>query len=314
MTINNFISKSPAGLFCIPGNFYLDPTRSVEHAVVSHAHGDHAVPTSQKIVCTAPTFAFMKERHGEKCKDQFTLVAFDEAFEINGVQLTFYPAGHMLGSAQILMEYNGERYLYTGDFKTEPDPSCEPFRFVECDYLITETTFASPEYTHPDPSAALAEIMEHGSSVVIGAYAIGKAQRLTALITRHFAHVPVYVHPVLKPFHLIYQDHGFDLGNWSVYNRAEFKNTTPCMYILPPADFRRYSRNKEVLKVFATGWKRSFYACDRVLPVSDHADWKSVLELVERSKAKKVFTVHGDGKFLKQHYSGSNIEVTEFGK
>lgn len=312
MTINNFISRTQAGLYCIPGDFHLDPQRRVKTAVVSHAHGDHATPNSETIYCTSATQSFMEIRFAKKLHSTFEKVAYAKSFSINGVKVTFYPAGHMLGSAQILMEYNGERYLYTGDFKTQSDDSCEPFEFIHCDYLITETTFASPEYIHPDPHNVLKELMQHDGNVVVGAYAIGKAQRITAMMAKYFAHVPVYIHPDLIHFHRLYKEHGFDLGNWQVYTRNGFKQPGTAVYIMPPADFRRYTRNKEVLKVFATGWKRSYYQCDRVLPVSDHADWNGVLELIARSGAKKVFTVHGDGKFLKEHFQDSEVEVIGF--
>lgn len=312
MTINDFISRTGAGLYCIPGDFHLDPQRIVPRAVISHAHGDHAVPNSEMIWCTAPTRTFMEMRFGKKMRSEFSRISFGESFFLNDVKITFYPAGHMLGSAQILMEYGGERYLYTGDFKIQFDHSCEPFEFIPCDYLITETTFASPEYLHPDPDSVLDELMLHKGNVVVGAYAIGKAQRITAMITRRFPEVPVFVHPELTHFHKVYHDYGYDLGNWQLYTRMGFKKNETSVYILSPSDFRRYSRNKEVLKVFATGWKRSYYSCDRVLPVSDHADWNDLLKLIEVTGARKVYTVHGDGKHLHSHFSNSQTEIIPF--
>ncbi len=306
--INNFLEKTKVGLYCIPGKFYLDPNRAVPLAVVSHAHSDHANPGSEKIICTGGTAALVTTRHERVIDGRYQVVNYLEAFMIGPVEVTFVPAGHMLGSAQILMVFEGVRYLYTGDFKTQEDTSCETFHFTECDYLITETTFASPEYAHPDPVAELKGVVNLGSNVVIGAYAIGKAQRLTSLITEYFTHLPIFIHPNLRKYHEVYHDYGFHLGEWNVYTRAEFKSLRQSIYIVPPSDFKRYTRNKNVIKVFATGWKRSYYSCDKVLSVSDHADWNGVLELVEKSKAKKVFTVHGDGSYLKKHYEG-NTEV-----
>lgn len=310
--INNFIVKSKAGLYCPAGDFYLDPKSAVNHALVSHAHGDHAVPTKGMVYCTAPTKSFMSYRHGVRSKASYTVVNFDETFSINEIQITYYPAGHILGSAQILLEYEGERYLYTGDFKTQLDASCENFQFVECDHLITETTFASPDYSHPDPVEELRSLMTGDQNVIIGAYALGKAQRLTRLITTNFPDTDVFIHPDLEEYHRLYSEHGYELGAWKPYRRNNFEDSRKAFYIVPPAYFRRYSLQPNVLSVFATGWKRSYYRCDRVLRVSDHADWNGVLKLVTETKAKKVYTVHGNGRLLKDHLKDT-IEVNIIG-
>ena len=309
--INDFITKTTSGLYCAAGDFYIDARKAVHRVLVSHAHGDHAVATKGKVYCTAPTHAFMLHRHGKKSSSEFTLVKYGVPFQINDVKVTFYPAGHILGSAQILMEYDKERYLYTGDFKTQSDESCEPFQFVECDHLITETTFASPDYNHPDPVEEINRMLDKNGKIVIGAYALGKAQRLTQLITKHRADVDVYIHHELEIYHRLYADHGFSTGNWKPFRRDEFDKNNKCVYIIPPSNFRRYS-GKDVLKVFATGWKRSYYRCDEVLQVSDHADWNGVLEMVTRTKAKKVYTVHGNGNYLKE-YLKDKIEVKVIG-
>jgi putative mRNA 3-end processing factor len=309
VTVNSFIIHTKAGLYCQPGDFYLDPKRRVPCAVISHAHSDHAVPGSAEIFCTSATRSFMLERFTGRAHSEFNLVEFRKSFSIRNVKITFYPAGHMLGSAQVLMEYGGEKYLYTGDFKIQHDDSCEPFEFVPCDHLITETTFANPSYIHPDPKAAIDSILSENQNVVIGAYAIGKAQRITQLLTYHSPESEVYIHPDLVKYHRIYGDHGFGLGNWQEYRRMKFKSGTRGFYIIPPSHFTRYSRDKNVLKVFATGWKRSYYSCDRVLPVSDHADWNDLISLIKNTGAKRVYTVHGKGDELKNYYEGGDIEV-----
>lgn len=308
-SVNNFLQKTKTGLYCIAGDFYLDPTRSVHRALISHAHGDHAVPNNGIVYSTEPTKSFMDYRHGLKLFTEFNTVKYGQSFLLNDVEITFYPAGHMLGSAQILMEYSGERYLYTGDFKTQEDKSCEPFEFVKCHHLITETTFASPIYDHPDPVDVLTELVQEKVNVVVGAYAIGKAQRITKIIAEKFPEVPVYVHPEIAPFHEIYSKHGFDLGKWNMYRRAEFKEQEQSFYIVSPSQFKRFSRNKNVLKVFATGWKQAYYECDRVLAISDHADWNGLLELIEKSEPTNIYTVHGDGSHLKAHLQNSKIKV-----
>jgi putative mRNA 3-end processing factor len=310
--INNFLTKTTAGLYCPIADFYLDPKRSVTRALVSHAHGDHAVRSKGDVYCTAPTRSFMIHRHGENPNTKFTIVNYSIPFYIDAVKITFYPAGHILGSAQILLEYEGERYLYTGDFKTQLDESCESFEVVECDHLITETTFASPEYNHPDPVHAIKSVAEGSNRVIIGAYSLGKAQRLTRLITETFPGTNVYIHPELENYHRLYETHGYPLGKWKSYRRDEFDNDEKAFYIVPPSYLKKYSLQPNVLSVFATGWKRSFYRCDRVLHISDHADWNGVLNVVTSSKAKKVYTVHGNGSLLKE-YLKDKIEVKIIG-
>jgi putative mRNA 3-end processing factor len=230
---------------------------------------------------------------------------------MNDVKITFYPAGHMLGSAQILLEYENTRYLYTGDFKLQPDESCEAFEFVGCDILITETTFANPSYTHPDPVAEISALNEIQQGIVIGAYSIGKAQRITSLISSHCPTKQVFVHSDVSAFHQIYERHGRSLGSWKVYKRQEFNQGENHVLILPPSELSRYGRNKNVVKMFATGWKRPFLRHDRLLTISDHADWKDVLTLIERVKPKIICTVHGNGNFLKEHFKNSAHEVIQ---
>jgi putative mRNA 3-end processing factor len=308
---DSFLVKTPSGLYCSAGDFYLDPKRPVSSALVSHAHGDHAVATAGTVYCTAPTVSFMKHRLKQKAGMRYVSVEFGDPFYCKAVKVTFVPAGHILGSAQILMEFGGMRYLYTGDFKIQPDDSCETFQFVACDHLITETTFASPEYTHPDPADEIERLMSENDKIILGAYSLGKAQRLTQLISRHAGESHVYVHDEPGAYHKLYEQHGYQLGAWRPYRRTDFERSKKAVYIVPPAYFRR-TGGQNMLRVFATGWKKSFYRCDRVLPISDHADWPGVLELVRRTNAKKIYTVHGNGKFLKDHLK-ERIEVKIIG-
>lgn len=310
VSVNEFILITPKGLYCPQGDFYLDPKRPVHKALISHAHGDHAVPNSGMIYTLSATRSLMSRRFQKSLRSQFTDVKYGETFEINGVIITFYPAGHMLGSAQILLEYAGEKYLYTGDFKLQQDDSCEPFEFVKCDHLITETTFADPAYTHPDPVTEIRSLSDTKENILIGAYAIGKSQRLTRLIANHCPEKQIFIHPDLHSYHQIYERYGMTLGNWQPYAKQEFMECDNSVCILPPNQFSRFSRNKAVVRFFATGWKKSFFRCDRILSISDHADWKDVLTLVEKTGAGKVYTVHGDGTHLKDHLNSSGIEVT----
>jgi len=310
MKLSEVIVHTPAGLYCIPGDFYLDPGKRVAVAVISHAHGDHAIPNNSEVYCTRGTRELMSMRYNASNASRFHIKDFREEFMIKGVKLSFYPAGHILGSAQILIEFAKVRILYTGDFKLQKDDSCEGFEFVECNHLITETTFAHPDYKHPEPVKEIAQLNSTLQNIVVGAYAVGKAQRLTKLISENCPDKKIFVHSGVAAFHRVYEQHHRHLGEWSPYQRQLFNDNLNGIYILPPSQFARYSRNKGVLRVFATGWKRSYYSCDRILRISDHADWEDVLTLVKRSRAKQVHTVHGDGSFLINHLKDSGISVS----
>lgn len=309
LSTSNFISLRKEGLYCKAGDFFLDPRKPVTQAVVSHAHGDHAVANHQHVYATPATQQLMRMRHGNSLFTDMHALSYGERFQLGNVAITLYPAGHMLGSAQILMEYEGKRYVYTGDFKLQQDASCESFEFISCDELITETTFADPDYSHPQPEDILEALNKVDKPLLIGAYAVGKAQRITRLMTTCCPDRVTYVHPELIAFHKCYEAFGFHLGDWKAYTRQAFKMDPRAAVIVSPGQFMRYSRNPDVYKVFATGWKKSFYRCDAVLPVSDHADWKDVLHLIERCSAKVVHTVHGNGKPLQQHFAMSGTEV-----
>jgi putative mRNA 3-end processing factor len=301
-SIENFIGKTSVGLYCAAGDFYIDPKRKVHKALISHAHSDHAVPNSGNIYSTVGTRKLMISRYKNFIHSRFHDVQYRQSFHLNDVKITFYPAGHILGSAQILMEYEGRRFLYTGDFKIQEDSSCEGFELVQADVLITETTFAHPDYSHPESSIEIKRLSEvKEQNVMLGAYSIGKAQRLTQLISQHCPEKKIQVQSEIAQYHKVYESAGFNLGNWEVYNRDEFKHETGCVYIVPPNWLSRNRRNKNVYRAFATGWKKYFFNCDAILHVSDHADWNDILHLIEKVQPQKIYTLHGDGSHLKEH-------------
>jgi putative mRNA 3-end processing factor len=292
-------------LYCAAGDFYIDPKRRVHKALISHAHGDHAVPNSGNIYTTAGTKKLMISRYKNGIRSRFNDVQYRESFHLNDVTITFYPAGHILGSAQILLEYEGRRFLYTGDFKIQEDSSCEGFELVHADVLITETTFAHPDYSHPESSFEIKRLSEvKEQNIMLGGYAIGKAQRLTQLISQHCPEKKILVQSEIARYHKVYESAGFNLGKWEVYNRDEFKHESGCVYIVPPNWLSRNRSNKNVYRAFATGWKRYFFNCDAILHVSDHADWNDILGLIDKVQPKKIYTLHGDGSHLKEHLQG----------
>lgn len=308
-SVNNFLSYTSTGLYCSAGDFYLDPKRPVQTALISHAHGDHATPNSGHVYSTSSTRHLMNVRFKNSLRSRFHEISFREKFYLNEVGITFFPAGHMLGSAMILMEFNHEKYLFTGDFKLQHDASCEPIEMIRADYLITESTFAHPEHLHPDPVTEIKRLNEIMSqNILLGAYAVGKAQRLTQLATRHCPHKKLLIHHAITRFHEVYENNGVDLGNWEHYTRQKFKKEHDCIYILPPNWFYRFAAKGNTYNVFATGWKHAFGKCDSILHISDHADWNDLLKMIDLTQPKIVFTLHGDGKYLKEHLK-DKVEV-----
>lgn len=278
------------------------------HAVISHAHSDHAVRGNKNVYCTAPTAVFMKKKF--RGKEEYHVKEYGETFNIGGVNITLFPAGHILGSAQVLLEFEGIKYLYTGDFKTVRDSSCEPFHFVKADVLYTETTFAKPSFAHPQPHEEIRKLNDFtGINILIGAYSLGKAQRLTQLVTQNCPGKKVVVHSESVPFHKIYESFGFSLGNWSRYDRKLLRESDNIVYIVPPSVYYRQEDSRKFVKTFATGWKNFYRNNDLRLTISDHADWRELHELIAFVKPKTVCTLHGDGSRLKNFFNGHAMNV-----
>lgn len=309
MTGTDFLSYSKKGLYCSAGDFYLDSLKPVSVAVISHAHADHAVRGNGEVYCTTPTADFMKECYREKAAQKFNLIRSFDSFSINDVQLKFIPAGHMLGSVQVLMEYKNVKYLYTGDFKLQHDETCEPFQFTETDVLITESTFAEPGFFHPDAEKEIEKLVALNKPIVIGAYSLGKAQRLTQLISKLSPQKEIFIHRNIYPFHKIYEQNNIKLGNWKPYSAQLFKRLKHCVYIVPPKVFHSFYAKKDQHLAFATGWNHLQKNCDLNLMISDHADWNDLLTLIEKTKPKKILTLHGNGQSLRKYFTGSEIEV-----
>lgn len=300
---SDFLVETKLGYYCAYGDFFIDPKYPVNTAVISHAHGDHAVPGHKDIYCTAGTAIFMKFRYTKQQHKSYHITEYSTVFELNNVRIIFIPAGHILGSAQILMEYEGIRYLYTGDYKLQADITCEPIQFVEADVLITETTFANPEVIHPDPIQEINKLNSTSMNIMLGCYALGKAQRITQLINEHCPDKVIYAHHNIAPIHRLYNEHGFVNLSYEVYNRKALKDGENKIYLVPPMTFHNYFRAKNVVRVFASGWKRLQQYNDMSLYISDHIDWNDLLYYIDKVKPKQVWTVHGEGAHLKKYFA-----------
>ncbi|WP_374163303.1 MBL fold metallo-hydrolase [Arcticibacter sp. MXS-1] len=305
MILADFLVFDEKGLYCRYGDFYIDPQQPAERAVVSHAHGDHACPGNHMVYCTAPTASLMRARLSKNAARQFVIHSYHQPFDIGGVQITLIPAGHILGSAQVLMEYQNTRYVYTGDIKFQDDPTCEAVEVVRADVLITETTFADPAISHPAAESEIEKLNSSMHNVLLGAYALGKSQRLISLINTYCPERTVLLHHSILPLTRIYDEYSYSPGKYLPYNRKLMKSPGQgFVYIVPPLTFDCYFRAKGVLRVFASGWERLQRQNDLELYISDHADWQDILHLVELSQPTEIWTLHGKGEHLKEYFKG----------
>jgi putative mRNA 3-end processing factor len=305
MIADDFIHFTANGLYCPYGDFYLDPQQPVTNALISHAHGDHAVPGNTNVYCTQATALFMQIRYGKNAGKAFHLAAYHQTFIIGKVIVTLMPAGHMLGSAQVLMEYNGIRYLYTGDYKLQPDATCEPYEFVKADVLITESTFAKPDTGHPDPVEEIKKLNDIQINILLGAYGLGKSQRLIRMINDLAPQKKLLVHHRIMPLNQVYEKMGFPLGNYQLYSRKLMKNQDEYVYIVPPFTFESYFNATGVKRLFASGWRHLQVNAQDTLIISDHADWNDILQVTAHTQPQQIWTLHGDGRYLAAHFSNT---------
>ncbi|PWK77902.1 putative mRNA 3-end processing factor [Mucilaginibacter oryzae] len=301
MILDDFVYFDDKGLYCKYGDFYLDPQQPAKTAIISHAHADHAVSGNTNVYCTRATASIMQLRYDRTAARVFHIAEFNRPFVVGGVTITLVPAGHMLGSAQILMEYRGARYLYTGDYKLQPDATCEPVEWVTADVLITESTFADPAVIHPDPVAEIIKINDIKVNILLGAYALGKSQRLINLITEHAPQKKILVHHKIMPINLIYEKMGFPPGKYQVYGRKLMKVQDEFVYVVPPFTFDSYIRATGVKRLFASGWKNLQVNNQDTLFISDHVDWNDILQTIAQTQPQQVWTLHGKGEHLRAY-------------
>ena len=302
MIKDDFLSFNTNGLYCKYGDFYIDPTQPVKTAVISHAHADHAISGNNTICCTGATLAFMQLRYGKNAGKVLNTVPYNISFIINGVNITLIPAGHILGSAMILMGYEGVKYLYTGDYKLQADATCEPIEWAAADVLITESTFADPGVLHPDAVEEIKKLNDIKINILLGAYGLGKSQRLINLINQYAPQKKILVHHRIMPINSIYERLGYPPGKCQVYSRKLMKNQEGYVYIVPPFTFDSYINAKGVKRLFASGWKNLQVNKQDTLFISDHVDWNDILQMVKNVQPQQIWTLHGNGLHLKKYF------------
>lgn len=304
-----WLKTTPNGLYCAPGGFHIDPLRPVARAVISHAHSDHARPGHQAVLATPETLAIMQTRMGEAAGSPQAL-PYHEPLKLGDVTVTLYPAGHVLGSAQIAMEYQGARAIVSGDYKRQPDLTCAPFEPRACDVFVTEATFGLPVFQHPDPAEEIAKLLASVAlfperTHVVGCYALGKCQRLITELRRAGYDAPLYLHGAHLPLCDTYRALGVELGELRPATVAEKSALKGAIVLAPPSAIAdRWARRLEDPVVcMASGWMRvrqraKAGGVELPLIISDHADWNGLITTIREVGAPEIWVTHGGEEAL----------------
>ncbi|MEE3024675.1 MAG: ligase-associated DNA damage response exonuclease [Pseudomonadota bacterium] len=292
-------------LYIEPIDAYIDPVRPVERAIITHGHADHARPGHDRVLATPQTIEIMKRRYGPNCAGSFQPLEFGEPVADGPVTISFHPAGHILGSAQVRLAYRGQVAVVTGDYKTHPDSTAQAFELVPCDLFVTEATFGLPVFQHPDPKGEIERLLASVAAQperthVIGAYALGKAQRVIRLIREAGHDAPIYLHGAQEKLCAYYAGEGIDLGDLRKAldrDKAEFRGH---IVIAPPSALRdRWSRRlADPVVCQASGWmtirqRAKQSGVELPLVISDHADWNELTATIGATGAETVWVTHG---------------------
>ena len=292
------------GLFCRAGGFHIDPWRPVERALITHAHSDHASVGSRAYLCSTEGAGVLRERIGESARIEG--LPWGDSLDLNGVKVSFHPAGHVLGSAQIRVEYQGEIWVVSGDYKTHRDPTCAAFEPVRCHTFVTESTFGLPIYRWSDPEKVFERIndwwrtnQEQGRVTVLYGYSLGKAQRLLAGVDPSIG--PIFVHGAVQKFLPAYAQAGIRLPPVQPASKENVRaSENRGLVVAPPAADSGAWVNSlgDVSTAFASGWMlvrgtRRRLSADRGFALSDHADWPGLLASIRATGAERILVTHG---------------------
>ncbi|MDP8916059.1 MAG: ligase-associated DNA damage response exonuclease [Pseudomonadota bacterium] len=310
MRPRDLLCPKPDGLYCAPGDFYVDPVRPVARAVITHGHSDHARPGHGAVLATPETLAIMAERYGDDHAAQTQAAAYGETVNRDGVEVTLVPAGHVLGSAQAVVRHAGLTVVVSGDYKRRRDPTCAPFEVVgEPDVFVTEATFGLPVFRHPDSAQEIAKLLRSLAQFperahMVGAYALGKAQRVIRLLREAGYEKPVYVHGALNRLNALYESYGVELGPLAPATQplktADKKTFAGEIIIGPPSALQdRWGRRfPDPVLSFASGWmsvraRAKQRGVELPLVISDHADWDELTATLEEVNPGEIWITHG---------------------
>jgi putative mRNA 3-end processing factor len=316
-----WLKPTPAGLLVEPGGFYIDPSRAVDRAVITHGHSDHARGGHRHALATPETLAIMRSRIGPEPAGAEQALPYGESVTIGGVGVRLVPAGHILGSAQVVLDWQGSRAVVSGDYKRRRDPTCPPFEPVRCDVFITEATFALPVFRHPDDREEVARLL-HSMAVfperthLVGVYALGKCQRLIRLVREAGYDRPIYLHGALVALCDLYRDLGIALGDLRPAIEAPPGIFAGVLALAPPSALGdRWSRRMaDPVLSFASGWMRikqraKQRGVELPLVISDHADWDELTATLDEVGAPEVWVTHGREDALVHYANGRGIRA-----
>jgi len=319
MNQNTLIQLTARGLYCPQGDFYIDPWQAVDRAVITHAHGDHLRWGCRSYLVSKEGERVTRTRLGPDAHVQ--TANYGQPVTLNGVRVSLHPAGHILGSAQIRVEYEGEVWVVSGDYKVEPDVTCTPFELVTCHTFITESTFGLPIYRWPPQAEVFAGInqwwranQQSGKASLLFGYTLGKAQRLLAGVDRSIG--PIFTHGAVERINRDYRATGIDLPPTAYVGSAGKQDWSQALIVAPPsARGTPWQRRFGALSAaFASGWMRirgarRQRAIDRGFVLSDHVDWPSLFAAVEATGAQRVWVTHGYSAVVARRLAELGLET-----
>jgi putative mRNA 3-end processing factor len=304
------LRHTPEGLYCQPGDFHIDPVRPVARAVITHGHSDHARSGHGTVLATPETLAIMAARYGADFAGATEAAAYGQTVRRDGVGVTLVPAGHVLGSAQAVLRWKDMTIVVSGDYKRRRDPTCPAFEPVPCQVFVTEATFGLPVFRFPPAEDEVAKLLKSvalfpGRTHLVGAYALGKAQRIIRLLREAGYDKTLYMHGAMDSMNRLYRDHGVDLGPLAPATDAG-RNALPGEIVIAPpsAIADKWARRfADPLPAFASGWmmvraRARQRHVELPLVISDHADWDELTMTVGELKPEELWITHGSEEAL----------------
>jgi putative mRNA 3-end processing factor len=319
MPRKDLVSLTPAGLYCEAGDFHIDPMRPVERALITHGHSDHARAGHGKVLATRETLAIMAIRYGADFAAQMQAIRYGEIIKLGDVAVSFHPAGHILGSAQIRIATPATRIVVSGDYKRESDPTCPPFEPLTCETFITEATFGLPVFRHADARREIDKLLASQRlfperTHLVGAYALGKAQRLIALLREACYDRPIFIHGALEKLTQFYAAEGIALGEIRKIEGRGAATLAGEIVLCPPSALQDVWARKfpDPLHIFASGWMRvraraRQRGVELPLVISDHADWDGLCASILETGCSELLVTHGEADALVHFARGRGI-------
>lgn len=306
MKPSQILCPSPKGLYCPAGDFFIDPVRAVDRAIITHGHADHARAGHGAVAATAETLAIMAVRYGEAFAASRQALVYGERVRLGEAEIYLLPAGHVLGSAQVVIEAHGLRLVVSGDYKRARDPTCTPFEPIACDVFVSEATFALPVFRHPPAEQEIAKLLRSLAQFperthLVGAYALGKAQRLILLLREAGYDRPIYLHGAMQKLCTLYEAFGLRLGPLAPATlEGEKRDFAGEIVLCPPSAMAdRWARRfADPLDAYASGWmgvrqRAKQRGVELPLILSDHADWDELTATVREIAPGELWITHG---------------------